>query len=83
MRIRVHLTFPEDLVSEPIIYRMGKEFEVVPSIRRANVEEGIGWVILDLTGRGEEIEKALSWMEEQGIEVDVIERAEDVEAPGP
>ncbi|MDP8957940.1 MAG: NIL domain-containing protein [Actinomycetota bacterium] len=79
MRLRAHLTFPQSLVSEPIIYRLGKEFAVVTSIRRANVEEGIGWVILDLIGEAAEIERAREWVEQQGIQVDVIERAEDTE----
>lgn len=75
MRLRVHLTYPADLVSEPIIYRMGRDFSVVPSIRRANIEEGKGWVILDLTGDEGEIEEALEWVRSQGITVEVIERA--------
>lgn len=75
MRLRAHLTYPAELVSEPIIYRIGREFGVVTSIRRANIEEGRGWVILDLIGEEEEIEAALGWVGDQGIEVDVIERA--------
>ncbi len=82
MRLRLHLTFPETLISEPIIYQMGREFEVVTSIRRANVEEGIGWVILDLTGDAQELERALNWVREQGIGVDEIERAEEQDRAG-
>lgn len=82
MRVRVHLTFPETLISEPVIYQLGREFEVVTSIRRANVEEGIGWVILDLTGDEPELERALDWVRDQGIGVDEIERAEEQDRAG-
>lgn len=77
MRLRVHLTYPADLVSEPIIYRLGQEFDVVTSVRRANIEEGKGWVILDLTGEREAVDGVLEWLGDQGIRADVIERDED------
>lgn len=70
---RVHLAYPADLVSEPIIYRLGRDFAVVTSVRRANIEEGRGWVILDITGEEEAIEEALASVREQGVTVDVIE----------
>ncbi len=37
--VRVKLTFPEELVREPIIARMVQELGVVPNIRRADVGE--------------------------------------------
>lgn len=77
MRLRIHLTYPADLVSEPIIYRLGRDFEVVTSVRRANIEEGKGWVILDLTGSEQAVDRALDWLRAEGIEADVIERDDD------
>lgn len=69
---RVHLTFPEDLVQEPIIYTMAKRFDVVTNIRRANVEEAFGWVILELQGSDDAIGAALAYAEEAGVQVDTI-----------
>ena len=34
---RVKFTFPPDLVQQPVIFNMGKQFHVVTNIRRANV----------------------------------------------
>ena len=34
---RVRFTFPEGLITEPVIYRMGHEFNVVTSIRMADL----------------------------------------------
>jgi hypothetical protein len=42
---RFHLTFPQHLIDEPLIYRLGRELDVVTSIRRANVEENVACVI--------------------------------------
>ena len=33
------LTFPEELIQEPIVYRLGHEFQVVTNIFRAAVAE--------------------------------------------
>jgi len=70
---RVKFTFPPDLVTQPVIYNMGKEFHVVTNIRRANVTRDRGWVILEIAGGDEEIEKALAWSKDQGVRVDPIE----------
>ena len=48
--LRLFVSFPEELVDRPMIYEMVKRFDVVPNIRRANVEAHSGWVILELAG---------------------------------
>ena len=67
---RVKLTFPEHLIREPVIGRMVKEFDVMPNIRRASVEEHVGWIICELDGDGEAVERAVAWLAELGIQVD-------------
>ena len=47
---RVKLTFPEQLVREPIVGRMVQDFGVLPNIRRASVEEHMGWMICEIDG---------------------------------
>ena len=54
-RQRVKFTFEDDLVKEPIIYRLGQDFHIVTNIRRADVREQVGWVVLELDGEKEEI----------------------------
>jgi hypothetical protein len=69
---RFHLTFPRQLIDEPLIYRLGREFDVVTNIRRANVEENVAWVILEITGDGTEVGRAVEWLVERGVDVDRI-----------
>jgi ABC-type methionine transport system ATPase subunit len=71
-RARLHLTFPERVIQEPIVYRLGKDFDLVTNIRRANVEERFGWVILEVDGTEDEVARAVSWLEERGVQVDRI-----------
>ena len=68
--VRVRITFPEALIRQPIIGRMVQEFDVMPNIRRANVEETVGWVICELGGEDEAVERALEWLNDLGVQVD-------------
>ena len=43
------------MVKEPVIYQMGKQFEIVTNIRRADVTRDQGWVLLEITGEAEEL----------------------------
>ena len=60
------------MVTKPVIYNLGKDFEIETNIRRADVREDTGWVILELKGTEEEIEKGLNWVASKGVRVDSI-----------
>ncbi|MBW3651761.1 MAG: NIL domain-containing protein, partial [Actinobacteria bacterium] len=45
---RVKMTFPEHLIKQPVIARLVREFDVMPNIRQAKIEEKVGWVVLEL-----------------------------------
>lgn len=70
MKRRVLLTYPAELVPEPVIYRMIKQYEVIPSIRRADIGDDQGWVIMEIEGDAAEIERALEWVASTGVRVD-------------
>lgn len=69
---RVKLTFPEHLIRQPVIARLIREFDVMPNIRRANVEETIGWMVLEIGGEDDTVDRALEWLSDQGVEVDLL-----------
>ena len=69
---RVKLTFPEELVREPIIARMVKELDIVPNIRRADVGERNGWIVCELDGDGPTVDRAVEWLRRQGVQVDLL-----------
>ena len=72
IRVRVRLTFPEELVREPIIARMVKQLDVVPNIRRADVGETQGWIVCELDGDGATIDRAVEWLRAEGVQVDLL-----------
>ena len=67
---RVKLTFPENLIRQPIIARLVREFDVMPNIRRANVEEQVGWMVCEIGGEDEAVDRALDWLRDLGVQVD-------------
>lgn len=71
--VRLFLSFPEHLVDQPIIYEAVRRFDVVPNIRRANVEAHSGWVILEVSGDDERVEQAISYFRDLGVSVNRME----------
>ena len=71
-RRRVKFTFPTELVTDPIIYELGHRFKIVTNIRRADVREDMGWVILELEGVEDEIANGLEWVASVGVRVDPV-----------
>ena len=69
---RVMLTLPEELLSEPIIYNLGQQFNIVTNILRADVTEDRGWVVLELDGKDEEIDAGITWATSKGVRVEPI-----------
>ncbi|MSQ41705.1 MAG: FeS-binding protein [Dehalococcoidia bacterium] len=67
---RVRMTFEPGLILEPVIYQLGHKFQIVTNIRMADVDEHVGWVVLELEGERDEIERALAWARELGVRVD-------------
>ncbi len=70
---RLWLMYPARLITTPLVYEIGKNFEVITNIRQASVTEEIGIVSLELDGSREEIKKAIAWLEEQGVKVEPVE----------
>ena len=75
MRLRIYLTFSAENVREPIIWKLGREFEVVTNIRTAEVRDDMGLVGLELDGEREVVEQAVRWLEGQGVHVEPIEQS--------
>lgn len=72
--LKVHITFPEGKIREPIIYQLGQEYKLTTNIRKADVTEKTGWVDLEMFGEFGEIERAIEGLKKKGVKVDPIEK---------
>ena len=70
---RVRLTFPPELITLPIVWELGHQFQLITNIRMADVDEKVGWVVLQLEGDAGEIQRGLDWAEAKGVRVDPVE----------
>ncbi|MBF0330010.1 MAG: NIL domain-containing protein [Nitrospirae bacterium] len=73
MKRRVKLTFPQNLIKEPVIFTMAKTYDVMPNIRRARITDSVGEMILELDGAEDNVEKGIKSLVTQGIDVELIE----------
>jgi ABC-type methionine transport system ATPase subunit len=69
---RAKFTFPQQLITEPIIYQLGRKFHIVTNIRRADVREDMGWVVLELEGEEDELSRGLEWVTSAGVRIDPV-----------
>ena len=70
---RITLFFPPELIKQPVIYKMAKECNVIPNIRRAKVTESIGEVTLELEGSEADLERGIDYLKRAGVKVQPLE----------
>ncbi len=71
-RERVYLTFPKNLIKEPILSMLAKQFDVVFNIRGSTVTAEMALVAIELDGVRREVDKAIGWLRNKGVTVEPI-----------
>ena len=72
MTAKVRLTFPPELIRQPVVGELVRRFDVMPNIRRADVSDDVGWIVCELDGADEAITTAIAWLEQIGVDVDQL-----------
>jgi L-aspartate semialdehyde sulfurtransferase ferredoxin len=70
MKKKFYLTFPKQLVDQPVLYQVGHKFEVITNIKGASVSDGAGLLAIEMSGEDEEIERAIKWLESKNIKIE-------------
>jgi ABC-type methionine transport system ATPase subunit len=68
----VMFSFNEEQIREPIIHNLGQQFNIITNIRRADLSENEGWIVLELEGDENDIEQGIAWVTSKGVRVDPI-----------
>ena len=74
VRERVYLTFPKNLVKEPMLCTLAKKFDIMFNIRGSTVTAEMGLVALEIDGSRSEVNNAVGWLREKGVTVEPIEK---------
>ena len=69
MKIQVELTFPSDLKDEPVIYKMGRDFRVVPNVLEASFSTEMGWAIVTLEGEEAEVNRLFDYLRTRKVTI--------------
>lgn len=68
----VELDYPSPLVTEPVLSRIIKQYDITVNIRRASITKGFGYVQMEIQGDESEVASALKDLAKQGIDVNPI-----------
>jgi hypothetical protein len=80
-RKKYFCTFPQDLISEPIIsHTLGERFPVIPNIRAASISDAMALVAVEIEGEADAIDASVIYLRERGVKVE--EMSESEELPG-
>ena len=72
---KIVLTFPTNLVDQPIVYRLVKDYNLVFNILKASVtpeEEGL--LVLELTGEEKDYEQGIKYLTDLGVQVQPLSK---------
>ncbi|MBL6755535.1 MAG: NIL domain-containing protein [Planctomycetes bacterium] len=71
-------TFPQELISEPLIsHTLGVKFDVVPNIRAATISESQAHVVVEIEGEAGRIEESVVYLKDRGVAVKELAEGED------
>jgi len=80
-RKKYFCTFPQALISEPIIsHTLGERFEVIPNIRAASISDTMALVAVEIDGEPDAIDASVAYLRERGVKVE--EMSDSEELPG-
>ena len=79
MKKRFFLTFPQQILGEPLIYTLSRDYDVIPNIQGASITKDQGMMALELDGEGGSIDRAVEYLRSRKVQVDAIpaEEAEE------
>ena len=66
------MSFPQKLVSEPIMHKIASDFKVVPNIIRGRITEKGATLDVRLTGSAKSLDAALAYLADQGVGVQPV-----------
>ena len=72
-KVKIKLFFSGPSIKRPLVYELGMKFNVVTNIRRAEITDSGGWVILELDADKKEIKNSIKWAKNEGVIVTLIE----------
>jgi len=71
-KMKMELSIPTEFKDKPIVYMIGRDFNIVPNIIEASFSTTIGWMVLTIEGEQADLDKFLAFCKEHSISVKKI-----------
>ena len=65
----LRLIYPRHLVDEPVFNNLLRQYDFTVNIIQASITPESGWINIKIIGKTTEIENAVTWLKDQGVEV--------------
>ncbi|CAN5348881.1 hypothetical protein BH11ARM1_BH11ARM1_05760 [soil metagenome] len=73
--VEISITAGKDQVGETWLWQLGRNFNVQVNLKKANIDDDFGWVLIELTGPIEDIQRATAWLMTTGMHIEAQKRA--------
>ncbi len=73
----VRFTYPKNLLNQPLIHGLIRQFNLLTNILEAQVTAQGGYLIVTLRGDERAVQQGLEWMESQGVQVEIVMEGEE------
>ena len=75
MKRKLVLRFPANVVEDPFIYTLAKEYDVIANILKANINpRKEGQMVVELTAEAANFEKAVEFLNSRGVIIMALEQ---------
>jgi ferredoxin len=75
MTKKMLLSFKKEITSEPVVYRLVKDFNLVINIFRAKITaEETGYMVLEMSGSESDMERAIAFVRGLSVEINESEK---------
>lgn len=74
-QVELTLVAGKETVGEAWIWRLCRDFNVKTTIRKASIDLDHGWMLVELDGPLEEVQRATAWLMTTGLHVEASKRA--------
>lgn len=73
--LNITLTATAEQISEPILWKLGKDYDLKVNLLRGNFTEAGGSIVAELIGEVSELQRAIAWLQTTGVIMETSERA--------
>lgn len=72
---KIVLRFPRNLTSQPVTYKLIKDYNLIVNILKAQIKEGEeGLMVIELSGENENFDKGISYLKQLNVDVQPLDK---------